>query len=128
MATVIRLKRGGRTHKPYYRIVVMDSRNRVRGREVDILGYYQPCARPEPLTEIDVHRALHWLRNGVEISETVRAILRRTGIMKHFAAGTTPEAQSIRIVGDRLEEIKGPVTAPAETQPAGEAAAVGAEA
>ena len=48
MATVIRLQRGGRTHAPYYRVVVMDSRNRTRGAVVDQIGTYHPCAKPEP--------------------------------------------------------------------------------
>ena len=58
MATVIRLKRGGRKKKPYYRIVVQDSRNRTRGREVEILGVYHPAARPAPVSEVNAARAL----------------------------------------------------------------------
>ena len=58
MATVIRLQRGGRTHAPYYRVVVMDSRNRTRGSIVEQIGTYHPCARPEPTSEIDSEKAL----------------------------------------------------------------------
>ena len=47
MATKIRLKRGGRKGKPYYRIVVQDSRMRTRGRDLDTLGFYHPTAQPE---------------------------------------------------------------------------------
>ena len=68
MATVIRMQRGGRTHKPYYRIVVMDSRSRTRGVEVDTLGIYHPCARPEPVAEVDIHKALEWLSKGASPS------------------------------------------------------------
>lgn len=87
MATAIRLKRGGRTHAPYYRVVVMDSRTRARGREVDVIGYHQPCARPDPVTEIDGEKALKWLSSGARPSDTVRDILSRKGILKAFVTG-----------------------------------------
>lgn len=91
MATVIRMRRGGRSHKPYYRIVVQDSRTRDRGPELDTLGIYHPAARPEPKSELDVIKALDWLRKGAQPSDTVRTLLRQTGVMKHFDEGTTPE-------------------------------------
>ena len=69
MATVIRMQRGGRTHAPYYRVVVMDSRIRDRGRIVEQLGIYQPCARPEPLIEMNQRKALEWLYKGARLSE-----------------------------------------------------------
>jgi small subunit ribosomal protein S16 len=87
MATVIRLQRGGRSHEPYYRVVVMDSRNRTRGRVIDDIGVYQPCARPEPIDEIDVAKALSWLSKGARPSDTVRAMLTKKGVMAQFASG-----------------------------------------
>ena len=107
MATVIRMKRGGRTHAPYYRIVVMDGRARTRGREVDQLGVYQPCARPEPVTEIDVQKALQWLRNGAQPSDTAKSMLRRIGVLKHVAEGTTPEEQGVVVFKGGVVEDKG---------------------
>ncbi len=80
MATVIRLKRGGRTHDPYYRIVVMDSRERRQGKEIDIIGYYQPKARPEPITKIDEEKLKQWLDKGVRTSDTVRSLIKKMGI------------------------------------------------
>ena len=88
MATVIRLKRGGRTHAPAYRVVVMDKRDRTRGREVDLIGYYHPCGRPEPVAEVDAHKALDWLKKGAQPSNTVRTILREKGIWAAFKKGT----------------------------------------
>lgn len=82
MATVIRLQRGGRTHAPYYRVVVMDSRSRTRGAVVDQIGTYQPCARPEPVSEIDKDKAIAWLKKGAKPSDTVRAVLTKKGIIK----------------------------------------------
>lgn len=86
MATVIRLQRGGRTHAPYYRVVVMDSRNRTRGSIVEQIGTYHPCAKPEPTTEIDAEKALSWLKKGAQPSETVRAVLAKKGIMAQAAS------------------------------------------
>jgi|LSQX01.2.fsa_nt_gb small subunit ribosomal protein S16 len=91
MATVIRMKRGGSKGQPYYRIVVQDSRNRTRGRELDILGYYHPTARPEPVSEINVHRALDWLGHGAQMSDTARSVMSKLGVLKHFHDGTRPE-------------------------------------
>lgn len=98
MATVIRMKRGGRTHTPYYRVVVVDSRDKLTGRVIEELGVYQPCARPEPKVEVDEERTLSWLAKGAQPSDTVRSILRKMGIMsKHAQARqskTTAEAAS----------------------------------
>ena len=91
MATTIRMQRGGRTHAPYYRIVVMDSRNRDRGRVLDQLGIYHPCARPEPKVEMDAEKALNWLKKGATTSRTVRDLLSRLGVMKAFATGAAIE-------------------------------------
>ena len=149
MATVIRMRRGGRTHKPYYRVVVQDSRSRDRGPEVDTLGIYHPCSRPEPISEVNVQKALEWLRKGAQPSDTVRGLLSKLGVMKHFNDGTTPEEPIALLKGSRIVE-KGynappPVAeepeketpapeaapveeAPAEETPAEEAPAVAMEA
>jgi small subunit ribosomal protein S16 len=87
MATVIRLKRGGRKGAPYYRMVVVDSRNRTRGREVDLIGYYHPCGRPEPTAEVNREKAVEWLSRGARPSNTVRDVLSRKGIIVEASAG-----------------------------------------
>jgi small subunit ribosomal protein S16 len=92
MATVIRMKRGGRTHAPYYRVVVIDSRSRTRGREVDQIGFYHPCARPEPVAEIDSEKALAWLSKGARTTDTVRDVLSKKGVMAAFVAGRNAAA------------------------------------
>lgn len=91
MATVIRLKRGGRTHAPYYRIVVTDSRNKTTGRVIEEIGVYQPCARPEPRVEIDAPKALEWLQHGARPSDTARNLFKKHGIMAALAEGKKPE-------------------------------------
>ena len=104
MATVIRLKRGGRTHKPYYRIVVMDSRTRTRGVELEIIGYHHPIAHPEPISEVDAHKALEWLGKGAQVSDTARTVLKKMGVMKHFTDGTKPEEAVIQLKGDQVKD------------------------
>jgi len=85
MATVIRMQRGGRTHAPYYRVVVVDSRTRNRGRVLDELGIYHPCAQPTPRVELDREKTLQWLSQGVRLSETARSVLSSQGILAEFA-------------------------------------------
>lgn len=116
MATVIRLKRGGRTHAPYYRVVVMDGRNRPQGRVIEEIGIYHPCARPEPRIEVDAKRALRWLYNGAQPSDTVRSVLARKGVLEMYAKGAKPE--------DLPDEA--PVAEAAETPETSDAAAPGA--
>jgi small subunit ribosomal protein S16 len=98
MATVIRLKRGGRTHSPYYRVIVMDSRTRALGREIDAIGIYHPCAKPAPVIEIDVEKAVNWLGKGAKTSDTVHNIFTKKGIFVQAAAraasaGTEPAVE-----------------------------------
>ena len=91
MGTVIRMKRGGRTHSPYYRVVVMDSRTRARGREIEQIGFYHPCARPEPVSEIDAAKAVSWLQKGARITDTVRDVFAKKGIMAVFSGNAALE-------------------------------------
>lgn len=121
MATRIRLKRGGRKGKPYYRIVVQDSRTRSRGTELENLGVYHPAARPEPVSEVNVFRALHWLRNGAEMSDTARSVMSKLGVLKHLHDGTTPEQTNAAVKGVVAEDagcIAPPGTPEAPAAPA----------
>lgn len=124
MATVIRMKRGGRTHAPYYRVVVMDGRNRPTGRVIEEIGIYHPCARPEPRAEIDAKRALQWLWNGAQPSDTVRSILTRQGVMEMFAKGTKPEELSDASPVEAPPAEAPPAEAPPAEAPPAEAPSV----
>jgi len=79
LATKIRLKRVGAKKKPAYRVVVADSRSPRDGRFIEEIGYYQPIADPAVI-KIDEERALYWLARGAQPSDTVRALLKKTGI------------------------------------------------
>ena len=85
MATVIRLKRGGRSHDPYYRVVVVDSRGKTTCRVIEEIGVYHPCSRPEPVVEVDEARALDWLAKGAQPSDTARNLLTKKGLMAKHA-------------------------------------------
>ena len=74
----IRLKRMGMKKKPFYRVVVADERATRDGRFVDEIGYYNPVSNPVEL-KIDVEKAQTWLKNGAQPTDTVRALLKKTG-------------------------------------------------
>jgi small subunit ribosomal protein S16 len=72
----IRLRRTGTTKRPYYRVVVADSRSWRDGRFVEVLGHYDPRRDPA-VVKIDAERAQHWIARGAQPSDTVRSLLKR---------------------------------------------------
>ena len=84
MAVKIRLKRMGSNKKPFYRIVVADSRAPRDGRFIELLGTYDPRTNPAKVT-IKEEEVLKWLNNGAQPSDTVKNLLSKQGIMKKFA-------------------------------------------
>ena len=83
MATVIRLKRMGAKKKPFYRLVVTDSRKAVVGKYIEALGYYDPRKKPA-VASINEEKALEWLKKGAKPSDTVRSLFQREGILTKF--------------------------------------------
>jgi small subunit ribosomal protein S16 len=73
----IRLRRTGSTKRPYYRVVVADSRTWRDGRFVEVLGHYDPRRDPA-VVKIDEERAKHWIGMGAKASDTVRSLLKRS--------------------------------------------------
>lgn len=73
----IRLRRTGSTKRPYYRVVVADSRAWRDGRFIEVLGHYDPRRSPA-VVKIDAERARHWIGKGAQASDTVRSLLKRT--------------------------------------------------
>ena len=83
MAVKLRLKRMGAKQRPFYRIVAADSRAPRDGRFIEIIGYYNPLTDPIEL-KIDEEKALKWLADGAQPSDTVRSLLKRQGLIaKH---------------------------------------------
>ncbi|MBS3984588.1 MAG: 30S ribosomal protein S16 [Selenomonadales bacterium] len=81
MATKIRLKRMGAKKAAFYRLVVADSRSPRDGRNIEEVGYYNPVANPAVI-EIDRERINYWLKAGVQMSDTVRGLLTRAGVLE----------------------------------------------
>lgn len=84
MATRIRLRRMGAKKKPFYRIVVADSRSPRDGRFIEEIGYYDPCKNPAEV-KVDDEKAVKWLQTGAQPSETVRALLKKAGLIEKAA-------------------------------------------
>ncbi len=84
MAVKLRLKRMGSKQKPFYRIVAADSRSPRDGRFIETVGTYNPIKGNEDVT-VDEEKALKWLANGAEPTDTVRNILSNAGIMAKYA-------------------------------------------
>lgn len=83
MAVKIRLKRTGMKKAPSYRVVVADSRSPRDGRIIENIGWYNPRVEPSAIN-IDEERALRWLKNGAQPSESVTSLLKRAGILDRF--------------------------------------------
>jgi len=83
VATIIRLTRMGRKKRPFYRVVVADSRMPRDGRFIEILGVYDPLAET-PVIKIDENKALNWLSKGAQVSDTVKQLFKKSGVMKRF--------------------------------------------
>ena len=79
MATKIRLKRIGRRNRPFYRMVVMDSRSRRDGAAIEELGWYNPIDVEHSYSLKD-DRILHWLKDGAQTTDAAHKLLRRAGI------------------------------------------------
>ncbi|MGE5356663.1 MAG: 30S ribosomal protein S16 [Deltaproteobacteria bacterium] len=95
MAVKIRLARRGRAKKPFYHIVVADSRSPRDGRFIEKIGIYNPLTVPATI-EIDRDKAYDWLMKGAQPTDTARAILRYKGVLykKHLQKGVKKGAFS----------------------------------
>lgn len=80
MAVKIRLRRMGAKKAPFYRIVVADSRYPRDGRFIEEIGTYNPVPTPYE-AKVDAEKAKQWISNGAQPTETVKAILKREGVI-----------------------------------------------
>jgi small subunit ribosomal protein S16 len=85
LAVRIRLRRIGTKKKPFYRIVVADSRSPRDGRFIETLGQYNPIEKPAAV-KVDEERVYYWFKKGALPTETVNSLLRRIGLMRKWAA------------------------------------------
>lgn len=93
MATKIRLQRHGKKGKPFFHIVVADSRSPRDGKFIEKLGTYNPISNPAVI-DLNFDRALYWLGVGAQPSDTCRAILSYKGVLyrNHLAKGVVKGA------------------------------------
>ena len=69
---VIRLARGGSKHRPFFNVIVTDSRNRRDGRVIERVGFYNPVAQgAEKRVELNLERIKHWVDNGAQLTDKV---------------------------------------------------------
>ena len=84
MATTIRLTRMGKKKRPFYRLVVLDSRSRRDGAYLANLGYYNPFVEPHEV-DLRADEIIDWLGKGAELSTTARSLLKREGVLYQFS-------------------------------------------
>jgi small subunit ribosomal protein S16 len=103
MPVKIRLARFGKKGKPFYHILVADGRAPRDGRFIERIGSYNPNTNPATI-EINFDRALSWLNNGAQPTETCRAILSYKGILlkKHLDEGVKKGAFTAEVADERF--------------------------
>ncbi len=80
MAVKMRLRRMGAKKAPFYRVIVADSRSPRDGRFIEEVGYYNPLTEPAEI-KIDAEKAKKWIANGAQPTETVKSLLKKSGIV-----------------------------------------------
>lgn len=80
MAVKIRLRRMGAKKAPFYRVVVADSRSPRDGRFIEEIGYFNPMTEPNEV-KIDAEKAKQWIANGAQPTDTVKALLKKNGVL-----------------------------------------------
>lgn len=137
MPVAIRLSRGGAKKRPYYKIVVTDSRKARDGKFIERIGSYNPLlAKDDPdRVKLDEERAKHWISVGAQPSDRVLRFLDAAGIMERTPRNNPQKAEPGAKAKERAEEkaekeaaAKAATEAPAEEAPAEEAPAEDAEA
>ena len=93
MAVVIRMMRAGAKKRPFYRIVVADSRRQRDGRFVEILGYYDPMAKPFAV-KMDEAKVKSWIAEGAQPSTQAASLFRRVGIIAARPTKSTKKASA----------------------------------
>ena len=104
MAVSIRLRREGAKNRPYYKVVVADSRSPRDGKFIEIIGTYDP-KKPDHNSTLKLDRIEHWMSKGAQPSDTVRSLIK-----KNRKQAATPPAAEIAPAATPAEE---PAAAPA---------------
>jgi len=97
MSVSIRLRREGTTNRPYYKVVVADSRSPRDGKFIEIIGTYDPVKKDHNST-LKLDRIDHWISQGARPSDTVRSLIKKNRTVAK-AATTTPESELAPVGG-----------------------------
>ncbi|MCR4658963.1 MAG: 30S ribosomal protein S16 [Bacteroidales bacterium] len=105
MPTRIRLQRHGKKNQPFYHIVVADGRAPRDGKFIEKLGTYNPLTNPATI-DLNFDRAVEWVKNGAQPSDTVRHILSYKGVLlrRHLQIGVEKGAISQEVADVRFNE------------------------
>jgi len=124
MSTKIRLARGGSKKRPFYRIVVADSRMPRDGRFIEKIGTYNPLLPKdsEERVKIDLDRVKHWMDHGAEVTDRVSRFLEAAGVIEKKSRSNPKKGAPHKAAVERAEEKA------AKVAEAAEAAAAPAEA
>jgi len=101
MAVRIRLKRMGAKKKPFYRIVVADSRSPRDGRFIEEIGTYDPMKDPSEII-VDAEKAAKWIFNGAQPTESVKTLFKRAGVI----TDVKKEAEKEDIMPKKVFKVK----------------------
>lgn len=80
----LRLQRYGAKKRPYYRIVATNSTSPRDGRFIEIIGFYHPIEKEAEQLKIDEEKALKWLNDGAQPTDTVKSLFTKMGIIEKF--------------------------------------------
>ncbi|HWB64940.1 MAG TPA: 30S ribosomal protein S16 [Chitinophagales bacterium] len=105
MAVKIRLQRHGRGKRPFYHIVAADSRSARDGKYIERIGDYNPLTKPATI-HVDVEKAVNWLQNGAEVTNTIKAIFKYKGILykKHLLRGVAKGSFTLEEAEKRYQQ------------------------
>ncbi len=105
MPVKIRLQRHGRKGVPFYHIVVADARAPRDGKYIEKLGVYNPLTSPATI-DLDVDKAVNWLKNGAQPTDTTRAILSFKGVLykKHLDTGILKGSITAEVAGEKFTQ------------------------
>ena len=92
MAVKLRLKRMGSKQKPFYRIIVADSRSPRDGRFIETVGTYNPIKSNDNIT-VKEDRVTYWLDNGAQPTDTVKSLLSKTGVWATYKNSKVKKAE-----------------------------------
>jgi len=118
LATMIRMTRLGSMKRPFYRLVVVDSRDRRDGRYIENLGIYDPMPAAAKI-QLNEERILHWLAQGAQPSGTAESLMRRQGILEKFrllAGGVSAEELPAKLAEWKAKQPARRADAPSKTE------------